>query len=341
MVRKAAVGPAVGLGWPRAPLLTGHVYQITDPLTFFSPILNGQGPPQQGFKPWSGLEVRTWSVNDLFPIPFPGGTAFTQTDGSFGINQTPPNPVLGVGGLESDVRFSLVVTEGSFPFRPLYRSDLSLTVAAAETTELNIWLLPETIDVADGVSAGSVSSVLKGSGLPDNTEITASPSGLAFSGGTGSGVAIRFAIAITPDTSFNLNTVLDLTLTSAQIYVGWPADWCTNAEDVFKQISEGLQRTGAKMNASVLTELEADIANQTGLPLSLIQELATSAVSVTLMDVNYPAPYTWDLSNTTDPTVVITGDVCIGYPRSLSSDPSTVPVRFARRLSRLLRPVLI
>ena len=339
MSERGAERSPVGVGRPRGPLLSGHVYQITNPSTFFSPILAGKGPPQQGYEPWAGLEVRTWSVNDLFPIPFPGGTAITQADGSFGVDQVPPNPVLGGGGSELDVRFSLLVSEGSFPFRPLYRSDLSLTVAAAETTELNIWLLPETIDVTDGVPAGSVSSVLKGSGLPGNTEITASPSGLTFSGGTGSGVSFRFTIAITPDTSFNLNTFLDLTLISAQISVGWPADWCTNAEDVLKQISEGLQGAGAKMNASVLTELEIDIANETGFPLPLIQTLTTSAVSVTLMDVNYPMPYTWDLSNTTDPTVVIAGDICIGYPRSLSSDPSTAPI--TRRLSRLLRPVLV
>jgi len=45
------------------------------------------------------------------------------------------------------------------------------------------------------------------------------------------------------------------------------------------------------------------------------------------------------MSNTTDSTVVITGDLCIGYPRSLSSDPSRLPVINAFRLSRPLRPV--
>ncbi len=341
MSETGVLRPPGGITPPRGPLLSGHVYQITNLSTFFSPILAGQGPPQQGFRPWPGLEVSTWSVNDLYPIPLPGGSATTQADGSFGINQVPPNPVLGGVGTPSDIRFALVVTEGTFPFRPLYRSDLSLTVAAAETTELNIWLLPETIDGSEGIPAGSISALLKGSGLPDDTEITASPSGLTFSGGTGSGVAIRFAIAITPDTSFNLNTFLDLTLISAQIYVGWPASWCTNADDIMVKIDKGLQGAGAKMNASVLTDMETDIASQTGLPVSIIQKLATSAVSLTFTDVNYLAQYTWDLSNTTDPTVVITGDVCIGYPRSLSSDPSTAPVLFARRLSRPLRPVRV
>jgi hypothetical protein len=59
------------------------------------------------------------------------------------------------------------------------------------------------------------------------------------------------------------------------------------------------------------------------------------------MDVTYPTQYTWPLSNTTDSTVVITGDLCLGYPRHLSSDPSRVPVFAPLRLSRALRPVLV
>jgi hypothetical protein len=170
-----------GLPGPWNRSLSGHIYRITDPLNFFLAILADEAPPAQAYQPWGGLEVRTWSVNDLFPLPFPGGSAQTLTDGSFDITQTPPNPTLGGGvGQPSDIRFCILVSEGSFPYRPLYRSDLSLSVEAAETTELNVWLLPESVDVTDGVSAGVVSGVLNNSGLPGNTHITASPSGLAF-----------------------------------------------------------------------------------------------------------------------------------------------------------------
>jgi hypothetical protein len=321
--------------------LSGHIYRITDSSSFFLSVLAGQVPPAQAYQPWGGLEVRTWSVNDLFPIPFPGGSAQTLSNGSFDITQTPPNPVLGGGvGQPSDIRFSLLVSEGSFPYRPLYRSDLSLSVDAAETTELDVWLLPESVDVKDGVSAGMVSGVLNNSGLPGNTHITASPSGLAFAG-SDSGADVKFGISITPDTSFYLNTFLDLQLSSWNIHVGWPADWCTSADDILAEIVRGLQDAGASMNTAVLTKLVDVFADQANLPLATVLTFFDTDASLTFMDVTYPTQYTWPLANTTDSTVVVTGDLCIGYPRHLSHDPSKLPVFEPVRLSRALRPVLL
>jgi len=323
--------------WPIGPVFRGRVYKIIDTTGFFLPILAGNGPPQQGYEPWSGLEVRTWSVNDLLPIPIPGGSALTQTDGSFDITQPPPNASV-PSGTSSDVRFALLVAEGSFPYRPLYRSDLSLSVGAAETTDLDIWLLPETIDAKDGMTAGDVSGVLHGSGLPDNTKITVSPSGLSFVGSS-EGADVKFGISIVPDTSFELNTFLDLALSSWNINVGWPADWCTNADDILVEIVRGLQSAAGTMNAAVLTKLEQAFAEMEPLLGNVANTFLNSDVSVTFMDLTFPTQYTWPVSNTTDSTVVIAGDICIGYPRHLSSDPSNIPVFKALRLSRALRAV--
>jgi hypothetical protein len=320
--------------------LRGHIYRITDVETFFAPILSGQGPPAQGYEPWGGLEVQTWSVNDLLPIPFPGGSAQTQADGGFDITQTPPNPTLGGGsGQPSDIRFSLLISEGSFPYRPLYRSDLSLSVESAETTDLNIWLLTEPVDVKDGISAGTVSGVLQNSALPGNTQITASPSGLAFAG-SDSGADIQFGISLTPDTSFDLNTFLDLRLNSWNIHVGWPADWCNNADDILIEIHRGLQDAGSSMNATVLTKMETIFVAMEPLLASSVHTFFQSDASVTFMDVTYPTQHTWSVSDTTDATVVVAGDLCIGYPRHLSWDPTRIPTFEPLRLSRTLRPVL-
>ncbi len=332
-----------GQTWPYGRGLTGHVYQITDALAFFGPIFfPGLGEPQ-GYEPWAGLEVRSWSVNELLPIPFPGGSAQTGADGSFSITQAPPYPIAGDGsaaGQAGDIRFGLVVSEGSLPYRPLYRSDLSLTVDAAEATELNVWVLPEPIDAKDGISAGQVSTLVQGNGLPGNTEITASASGLGFSG-SDAGADVRFGISIVPDTSFDLTTFLDLRLSSWHISVGWPADWCTNADDILAEIVQGLQNSAASMNASVLTRIKKDFETEEPLLSSYANTFFDSVVSVTFRDITYPAPHTWKLSNSTDATVVIGGDLCIGYPRHLSSDPPSGPVNAPPRLSRPLRPVQV
>jgi hypothetical protein len=320
---------------PEGPTFSGYVYQVNAKfeLEFILAIVNGQAPPQETYAPWPGLEVNTFSINELLPIPIPGPSAITQADGSFAINQ-PPATATVPGGTPSDVRFGLVITEGSFPLRPLYRSDLSLSVGAAEATELNIWLLPFSIGSAEGLSAGSVSGILTGSGLPGNTRISASPSGLSFSG-SGSGADVKFGISIVPDTSFNLATYLDLLLSSWNIHVGWPADWCTNANDILVEIVQGLQEAAASMNKTVLKKIESDA------PLANPAKFFTSVVSVTFMDITFPTQHTWPMSNTSDSTVVVTGDLCIGYPRSLSSDPSRIPVIEAQRLSRPLRPMWI
>jgi hypothetical protein len=95
------------------------------------------------------------------------------------------------------------------------------------------------------------------------------------------------------------------------------------------------------MNTSVLAKLEQAFADLEDLPGSIVSTFFNSDVSVTFMDVTYPVQYTWSASNTTDATAVIAGDICIGYPRHLSSDPSNIPVFKALRLSRALRPVLV
>ncbi len=119
-----------------------------------------------------------------------------------------------------------------------------------------------------------VCGALNNSGLPGNTHITASPSGLAFAG-SDSGADVKFGISITPDTSFDLSTFLDLRLSSWDIHVGWPADRCTNADDIVVEIVRGLQDAGASMNTAVLTKLEDVFADIEHLPLSTVRTFST------------------------------------------------------------------
>jgi hypothetical protein len=73
----------------------------------------------------------------------------------------------------------------------------------------------------------------------------------------------------------------------------------------------------------------------------MVNTFFASDVSVTFRDITYPASHTWKLTNSKDATVVIGGDLCVGYPRHLSSDPSSRPVNAPLRLSRALRQVLV
>ena len=96
------------------------------------------------------------------------------------------------------------------------------------------------------------------------------------------------------------------------------------------------------MNASVLTRIKSVFETEEPLlPASMVNTFFDTDVSVTFRDITYPDPHTWKLTNSTDATVVIGGDLCIGYPRHLSSDPSSRPVNAPPRFSRALRQVLV
>lgn len=316
--------------------LDGHIYRITDPFAFFLPIVNGQGPPSDGYKPWRGVEVRSWAVDTLLPIPLPGGAAVSRADGSFSIAQQPPNPGLGD---PSDARLGLTVSDTAFPYRPLYRSGLDMTLSESQSAELNIWLYPDTVSATEGVSAGDVSEAVDGAGLPGDTTITASPSALAFSGSS-DGAHVKFGISLIPDTSFELDRYLDLRLDSWDISVGWPADWCTNADDILVEIVNGLYNAGSSMNAAVLSKMES-VFEEDVPSLPLAKKFFGSQVSVTFMDVGYPTAHSWSVSSTEDETIVVTADPCIGYPRHLTSEPSKRPPVKPSRVSKPLRPVLV
>jgi hypothetical protein len=317
--------------------IDGHIYRITDPKGFFLPILDGQGPPREGYKPWCGVEVLSWAVDTLLPIPLPGGMAVSRADGSFSIAQQPPNPGLGD---PSDARLGLTAFDTAFPYRPLYRSGLDMTLSEGQSAELNIYLFPDMLSPTQGASAGDVSEAVDGAGLPGDTTITASPSALAFSGSS-LGAHVKFGISLIPDTSFELDRYLDLRLDSWDISVGWPADWCTNAEDILIDIHKGLYNAGSSMNDAVLAKMESVFKEEELPSLALAKKFFGSEVSVTFMDVGYPTPHSWSVSSTEDKTIVVTADPCIGYPRHLTSEPSKRPPLKLSRVSKPLRPILI
>jgi hypothetical protein len=297
--------------------LEGAVYRITDAKTFFTPIVLGSGPPTTGYEPWPGVTVGAslWGKLLFFAVDYENLYTTTDRNGRFAIADPPANLVNLFGGY-NEAFVSLLLSDDG---RPVYRSGV-FPLAEGDQRELNIYLFPDELAVSDGIGAGDVSGVLGSSGLPGNTQITASPSGLSFNGSEGQ-VSIQFGISLTPDTSNDLNAFIDLTLASWNINVDWPTSWFKSATDVLNDIRSGLAGAASSVNSAVLAKMETIIETEDGLPSSLAETFFNNDVSVTFMDVWYPTQYTWGIGDKDDSTVVVMADPCIGYPRNFSMDP--------------------
>ena len=297
--------------------LEGAVYRITDAKSFFTPIVLGSGPPTTGFEPWPGVTVGASLYGKMlfFVVDYENLYTTTNSSGRFLIDDPPTNLLNFFGGY-NEAYLSLLLWDGN---RPIYRSGV-FSLAEGDQRELNIYLFPDTLAVSDGIGAGDVSGVLGNSGLPGNTQITASPSGLSFQGSEGQ-VSLQFGISIQPDTSNDLNAFLDLTLASWNINVDWPTSWFKSADDVLNDLRSGLAGAASSVNTAVLAKMETIIETEDGLPSSLAETFFNNDVSVTFMDVWYPNNHSWGIGDKDDSTVVVMADPCIGYPRDFSNEP--------------------
>jgi hypothetical protein len=297
--------------------LEGVVYRITDAKKFFTPIVLGSGPPTTGYEPWPGVTVGAslWGKLLFFAVDYENLYTTTDRYGRFAIADPPANLVNLFGGY-NEAFVSLLLSDDG---RPLYRSGV-FPLAEGDQRELNIYLFPDTLAVSDGIGAGDVSGVLGSSGLPGNTQITASPSGLSFNGSEGQ-VSIQFGISLTPDTSNDLNAFIDLSLASWNINVDWPTSWFKSATDVLNDLRSGLAGAASSVNTAVLAKMETIIETEDGLPSSLAETFFNNDVSVTFMDVWYPNSHSWGIGDKDDGTVVVMADPCIGYPRNFAMEP--------------------
>jgi hypothetical protein len=254
-----------------------------------------------------------WPPFGFLSLPAAGSTATVAGDGSFALSD--PAPVVVESGFP--VRVSLSVTAGVQVYRSGY-----IPLAEAQFKELNLWLYVDQLPTSDGISAGTISQQVGGAGLPDNTTINAGgPYGLHFTGSEGQ-VNIDFNIGIAPDTSPNLNDFLDLSVIAWNINVDWPTSWFTSAPDVLNQIKSGIAAAGSKVNQAVLQRMEGILRSEEGLTASMASDFL-SDVSVTFSGVGYPTSHSWGIGDTSDDTIVLAANPCIGFPRE------TLPLRFS------------
>jgi len=287
----------------------GKINLVTDPSAFFAPIILGGGPPSAGFQGWQGslFVVTTTGFATLpgfFTIPFDLGSVFSRDDGTF----TLPDVPAALAGFNID---QISITLSQFGVQ-VYRSGVFPLQDAGGG--LDIFLFQPSLPQSAGISAGQVSTALSNEGLPGNTMLTASSSGLGVAGSE-SEASIQFGVQVVPDTSTNLDVFFDLTLSNWDINVGWPESWCESAGDILNAIRSGLQTAGSGANQLVLNNLTAII---TGPPFSLTAGEAQALldkVSIQFTSVSFPNQLSWALSDQNEDTIVIFAQPIIGFPR--------------------------
>jgi hypothetical protein len=287
--------------------ITGRVNLINNPTEFFLPIILGSGPPTSGFAPSksSGVVVILTAYLDLIPslppLPLPFVTTASTTNGDFTLPDIP--------SALPGTQVSLLVTVHG---RPFYRSE---RFSRSHTDKhLDIFVYQPTIPSGDGVTAGQISTGLASAGLPGNTTLSANPWGLGVVGSK-SGADIQFGIQLVPDTSTNLSIFFDLALDGYNIHVGFPADWCTSADDILNSIKSALQTSGSKANQLVSGTITKAFE---GPPLNLsstVTQKLLDSVSIQFVTMSLPNKHTWALSDQSDRTIVVVPQLTLGFPR--------------------------
>ena len=291
--------------------IKGAIHTITDPTAFFAPIILGGAGHGGGFVPTksSGISVILMGWMQILPgfpaMPLPFAATASPTDGSFSLPDIPAS----LNSFVQNVSF-LVTVHG----KPFYRSGLFPRAHLSPEKTFDIFVFQPTIPSSDGVSAGLISSGLAGGGLPGDTVLTANPWGISVVGDK-SGADIDFGIQLTPDTSPNLGVFFDLALHNWNIQVGFPADWCTNADAILAQIKSALQTDNSKANQLVAGTITKAFE---GPPLNLsaaVTQKLLAAVSIQFTSLSLPNKHTWPLSNTSDKTIVVVPQLTLGFPR--------------------------
>jgi len=283
--------------------ITGHVNLITDPTAFFLPIILGTGKPPSGFVPSRDAAIvaeMTGLFLGIFPISVSANVS--AVNGSFTLPDLPP-----VFASMDEIWINLRLHD-----RPFYRSEVFPRAHASKGLE--IFLFQPPIPETGGVTAGQASTDLAGASLPRNTTLSADPWSLGVVGSK-PGADIRFGIQIVPDTSPNLSIFFDLALDGWNIHGGWPADWCTSADDILNNIRTVLQASGPEANQIVSGTITRAIE---GAPLnrsSTISRKLLDNVSIQFVTMSLSDKHTWTLSDETDKTNMIVPQLTLGFRR--------------------------
>lgn len=296
------------------PGLAGRVFKVKDELALI-PVLLGDIPPLLGFAGWGGITVSTtyWVQFPPFEVTLPifSGSATTTANGSFSIPSDISSPWEGY-----EVLVTLVVSSGV----PLYRSAF-VPLEQVSTGQLNFWLFPYPLPSSDGITAGTISSDLSSS-LPAGTTLTTSAAGLDLAGINETAISlfpdqihVDFGVAVTPDSGPDLADFVDVSIRYADINIDFPTSVVVSNNQVLQAIQSAIAGAAGTLNATVLTKMEGIIESQLSVSAAEAQKFFTQEVSVTFSNVIF-SDHSWGIGDTSDNTVVMTANPCIGFPRT-------------------------
>ena len=288
--------------------LSGTINYITNPIVAYFPVILNDSPPTQGFVPLDGCTISAtyWTRISGVDGTYQKQNPVTTTNAGEGSFTLPPAPPL--------VEYVALLVECPLP---VYRTGV-VPWEYLYGMPLDIFFYLDQQPVTSGITAGNISTLISGGGLPGNTMITAGSSvgnsgGLSFTGSEGQ-VSLSFDVALAPDTSDQLSQLIDLTVVSDDVSVGFPTDLFKSATDVVNSIKSGITAAQASMQPAILNATAQALSGLAHITFERALQFVNDEVSITFGRITYPNQYTWGIGGTKDTTVVVNAIVSVGYP---------------------------
>jgi hypothetical protein len=314
--------------------MNGHVHLINEDWGL-GDILNNAAPTSGTFVAWPWSNTKVTALYYPMPFPDPGVAAWeyfpcfvnfgnTAADGSFTIPDPPPNFL--------NISKSVSIRVGDPPF-VMYRSAI-FPIAHAHDRALDLFVKLQDVPDSDGLSAGAISAQMvsfnqnqqkKGNvQLPDGTTITSGPGHLNFTGDL-SGVTFNFNVALKPDTSVAMDSLVDTTAQIVSVKVpDGPVAWHLtlegqNAHTIADSIRSAVAGVGNSMTPGIWNKIGNEISAknpEAGTGPQIAKQLADN-LTITLLDMRFPNQgHSWNISKQNDQTIVVATNVALGWPLS-------------------------
>lgn len=318
--------------------IAGQLFEVTN-LVQFAPsyIINANNPKEGTFKSAAGIRLHLATAIPGFGGSFfPGLSiktyssatgAFTFNVSAEQINQLNTNKMVYIVGYRNAGSVNVAGTTITL-YEPVYRSAL-FDITKYNKNTLNLYYAPYNVPNESGITQTQVDEQIKAakSKFKDLDKLSATiQNGKVSVKGSGRGADIKFNIELSPSTSFDLKRFLtgkvkdmDIDLPGPDIIVGI----CVSEDEIEKEIEAGISTLIKEVNATIEKTIIDQVAQQTGQPRSLVENIFKTFASVTFSKLSYPIveQKTIKVPLGGSITISIRGVVptlSIGFPRNIS-----------------------